>query len=179
MKRWLVVALLATACSSKPKPDPGYDDPGRRADMLEATLRAMDEHPEYVDEMYRLTLRHPRTLQRMLDVAARSFADDDIASVGAQALVDRPRGLERTLVATMDAAKDNPAAQRAIVDGIQQRSDAISTMLVNSPRELGSILKSVFAAAWQQDETKTILQRELEQVRDPKAAARNAWRPKR
>lgn len=147
--------------------------------MLEATLRVMDEHPEYVDEMVRLTLRHPKTLKRQFEATARALSDEDVARVNAEALVDHPRGLERVQIATLDAAKDKPKARRAIVDAMQQRSDIAADMLVDQPKELGSISKSILTKAWQKGETKEILEKTLEAVKDPKAAARNSWRPKK
>lgn len=182
MKCWLIVGLLATACTDKPSrvsTSSNYDNPGRRAELFEATLRAMDEHPEYVDEMYRLTLRHPSTLRRMFEVASRSFTDEDIARVSASALVGQPRGLERVMIETLDRAKDNAAAERAIVDAIQQRSDLVADMLVERPSDLSSIAKPILQKAWADPETKRLMENLLQQVIDPKAAARNSWRPKR
>lgn len=182
MKYWLIAALVATACNTKQKAvatDEMYDDPGRRAEMLEATLRVMDEHPEYVDEMVRLTLRHPKTLKRQFEATARALSDDDVARMNAQALVAHPRGLERVMIETLDAAKEKPAAQRAIVDAMQQRSDVAAQMLVDRPKELGSISRSILQKAWANEDTKEILTQVIEQVQNPKAAARNSWRPKR
>ena len=182
MKSWLVVALLATACSTKQKTtatDKMYDDPGRRTEMIEATLRVFDEHPEYVDDMVRLTLRHPKTLKRQFEATARALSDDDVARMNAEALVQHPRGLERVQIATLDAAQDKPKARRAIVDAMQQRSDLAADMLVENPKELGSISKSILTKAWEKGETKEILEKTLEAVKDPKAAARKSWRPKR
>src|SRR4051812_13361305 len=175
MKPWLVVALLATACSTKQKTtatDQMYDDPGRRAEMLEATLRVMDEHPEYVDDMVRLTLRHPKVLKRQFEATARALSDDDVARLNAEAVVAHPRGLERMMIETLDAAKDKPAARRAIVDSMQQRSELAASMLVEHPKELGSISRSIMQKAWESDDTKTILKEVMKQVTDPKAAAR-------
>lgn len=182
MKYWLIAALAATACHAKQKAvatDEMYSDPGRRAEMLEATLRVMDEHPEYVDEMVRLTLRHPKTFKRQFEATARALSDDDVARMNAQALVAHPRALERVMIETLDAAKDKPAAQRAIVDAIQQRSDLAATMLVERPAELGSISRSLLQKAWASGNTRAILKQVIEQVQNPKAAARNSWRPKR
>lgn len=43
--------------------DESMRNPGLRHQSLEATLRVMDLHPEYVDEMYPMVRqRHPRTM---------------------------------------------------------------------------------------------------------------------
>ena len=52
-------------------------------------------------------------------------------------------------------------------------------MLVENPKELGSISKSIFAKAWEKGETKEIIEKTIEAVKDPKAAARSSWRPKK
>lgn len=182
MKSWLVVALLATACSTKQKitaSDLTSNDPGRRAEALDAMLRAMDEHPEYVDELVRLTLRHPNTLKRQFEALARASSDDDVARLNAKALVANPRGLERLTIETFDAAQASDSAQRAIVDAVQQRSDFVATAFVNRPRDFESLMKSMLPKAWASEETKPIMEKVMEQITNPQVAARNSWRPKR
>lgn len=182
MKCWLLIALLATACRTKQTTIANerlYDDPGQRAELFEATLRMLDEHPDYIDELTRLTLRHPKTLQRQFEATARALADDDVARLNAQALVANPRGLERLTIETFDAAKDKAPAQRAIVDAVQQRSEFVATAFVNRPRDFESLMKSMLPKAWASEETKPVLENVLEQIANPQAAARRAWRPKK
>lgn len=175
MKCWLVIALLATACRTKQTTvgsERLYDDPGHRAEMFEATLRILDEHPDYVDELTRLTLRHPKTLKRQFEATARVLADDDVARLNAQALVANPRGLEQLTIETFDAAVDNAPAQRAIVDAVQQRSDFIATAFVTRPRDFESLMKSMLPKAWASEETKPVMKKVMEQIANPAAAAR-------
>lgn len=182
MKSWLVVALAVTACRPKPNAmvnEPLYDNPGHRAELFEATLRMLDEHPDYVDELTRLTLRHPKTLQRQFEATARYLADDDVARLHARALVANPRGLERLTIETFDAAEDNPSAQRAIVDAVQQRSEFVATAFVNRPRDFESLMKSMLPKAWASEETKPIMEKVMEQISNPQLAARRSWRPKK
>lgn len=140
--------------------------------MFEATLRILDEHPDYVDELTRLTLRHPKTLKRQFEATARVLADDDVARLNAQALVANPRGLEQLTIETFDAAVDNAPAQRAIVDAVQQRSDFIATAFVTRPRDFESLMKSMLPKAWASEETKPVMKKVMEQIANPAAAAR-------
>ena len=182
MKSWLVIALLATACRTNQNAiahEPLYADPGQRAELFEATLRMLDEHPDYVDELARLTLRHPKTLQRQFEATARALDDDDVARLYARALVAHPRGLERLTIETFDAAQDDASAQRAIVDAVQQRSEFIATAFVNRPRDFESLMKSMLPKAWASEETKPVMEKVMEQIANPQLAARRSWRPKK
>src|SRR4051794_27683332 len=70
----LVVTLTGCGASQKAAVvDAVAKSPDQRRSSFEATLRVLDQHPEYVDELYRQTRQHPPTLNRFLANAARDL----------------------------------------------------------------------------------------------------------
>jgi hypothetical protein len=135
----LAIVLLLASCSTKSKTeitDKAMADPSRRAQIMEATLRVLDQHPEYTDEFFQQTRRHDKTMNRFLADTARAQAKPEFARQVAAHLVEQPAGLREVMIQTLDAARDKPAAQRAITDAVAQRPDEVAQYLKNSPDTL-------------------------------------------
>src|SRR3954471_18244030 len=73
-----------------------------RIDSFEATSRVLDQHPEYVDELYAAARHHGALLDRFLMNAARDLKERPMAELAAKHLVENPDSLEQTLVTSMD-----------------------------------------------------------------------------
>ena len=142
----LLVCTLPTACSTRSKSeitDSAMKDDARRAELIEATLRVMDEHPAYVDELFHATQRHPRVLDRMLENTAVANADQPMAARVAAHLVAHPEGLESVMIATLDAARSHQHARAAIVGAINARAGTAAELLVEHPQELAHVTKAI------------------------------------
>lgn len=132
----LTFVLLVEACS--PAASRGVvaatlePDDVRHA-FLEGTLRVLDDHPEYVDELFVLNRRHPRTMSRFLENAARASRDEDFARFTAERLVRDPEGLRQIMVSTLEAARDQPAARAAISRAIEQRNTLATNVIADRP----------------------------------------------
>jgi hypothetical protein len=151
----LVLALVA--CSARQKAgvtETAFENDKQRSEMIEATLRVMDAHPEYVDELFRMSRTHPRTQSRLFSNTAAAVADPDFAQRVARHLVAYPRGLERIMIETLDAARGKPDAQRAIVDAIEGRADVAAAYLVEHPRELATVSEAIVKRAMDDPDTK-------------------------
>lgn len=138
----IALTLLVTACSTHGKTEiteKAMADDDRRAQIIEATLRVMDQHPEYVDELFRQTRLHDRTLDRLLADTARGLARPTFARLVAEHLVDHPEGLREIMIQTLDAARNKRDAQRAITDAVAQRPDEVAQYLKNSPDTVGKL----------------------------------------
>ncbi|MDF3071242.1 MAG: hypothetical protein K0R38_6843 [Polyangiaceae bacterium] len=94
----------------------------RCAETFEATLRALDEHPEYVDELFVATLSHPVTL-------------------------DQPKGLKRTIVAVLDEASDDPAALKAASEAMAERAQVSAMVVVESDASIRANLRALLQKA--------------------------------
>jgi hypothetical protein len=92
----------------------------QRRETFEATLRVLDEHPEYVDEFFALAQEHPATLDRFIGNAAGHLDQKPLAKLTAGHLVENPKGLQEILEQTLDAAK-TPQSQAAISRAIGAR----------------------------------------------------------
>jgi hypothetical protein len=148
MTKWLMVLLLMTlaGCSAgaqKPAIASALDDSEMRRESFEATLRVLDENPEYVDELFAAARRHPATLDRLLRNTSRELEQDEFARFTAQRLVTRPEGLKRTLIAVLDEASDDPAALRAVSEVMVERPQLAAIVVVQSDASLRGTLRAL------------------------------------
>jgi len=152
-----IMCGLTLSCGIKTKDDVAeaeMDDQGDRLEMMETTLRVLDENPEYVDELFRLTLQHKPTLDRFLANMVVAIEDPERAARVARHLVTSPRGLRRVVIETLDAARWSPGAQYAIVDALEERAKIAAAFLVDQPAKLVRISQAVVQAAVGDPETK-------------------------
>lgn len=106
------------------------DNPKLRRESLEATLRVLDAHPEYVDDMFALTLQHPKTLNRFLQDTAAHLSDDAFARYTARRLADHPDGLRMILIATLDEVSDEQAPLQAVSQAIKERPQVAALAMI-------------------------------------------------
>ena len=149
--RWLAATSLAlAACGTGSKAfmlDKAFALDGTRRDTMEATLRILDEHPDYVDEFFVLARGHKPTLDQFLGDAARDLHEADLAKLTAEKLVGSPAGLRRVLIETLDAARDRPKARQAITSAIQSRAGIAASILLDDPEALAEVMRGSVDAA--------------------------------
>lgn len=148
MSKLLSTLLLLSTCAcgastQKPAIDTALDSREMRDESFEATLRVLDEHPEYVDEFFVAALRHPPTLDRFLRNTARELRRDEFARFTAERLVADPAGLKQTLVAALDEASDDPAALRAISEAMAARAQLSAIVVVQSDASIRGNLRAL------------------------------------
>jgi hypothetical protein len=141
-RAWLAAAVLL-ACSAGQKRavvEEAVEPAETRHELFEATLRVLDEHPEYVDEFFELAVaKHPETLHRFVEDTAARLRDDALAEPTAAALARHPDGLERILVRTLDASSRRPEARRAIARAIAARPEGAARVLSEHPRAAATV----------------------------------------
>lgn len=151
MAKWLITLLLMTTlvgCSAgaqKPAIASALDDRDMRRESFEATLRVLDENPEYVDDLFAAARRHPKTLDRFLHNTARELARDEFARFTAQRLVAHPEGLKRTLIAGLDEASDDPAALKAMSEAMAERPQLAAIVVVQTEASHRRVLHALIA----------------------------------
>lgn len=147
----LIVALgvvaACTASQQKPAVAATMADPELRREALEATLRVTDEHPQYVDELFALTLKHPRTLDRFLKNTARTLSDDKFARMTARRLAEHPDGVRQVLIATLDAISDKPAALTAVAQAMEERPQVSAMAIVQRDEAVRAVLEALLQEA--------------------------------
>jgi hypothetical protein len=136
MIRMAAILLLigCGASSQKPGIDAAMDNDALRRESFEATLRVLDEHPDYVDELFAATLKHPRTLDRFLANTARGLEKESLARPTAAHLARYPKGLKQILIANLDEISDDPAALDAVAQAMAQRPQ-IAAMAIAQRQE--------------------------------------------
>lgn len=139
--------LACTASQQKPAVDATMADPKLRREALEATLRVTDEHPDYVDELFALTLKHPRTLDRFLQNTARGLSDDTLARMTARRLAEHPEGVRQVLIATLDAISDKPESLTAVARAMEARPQVSAMAIVQRDEALRAVLKALLQEA--------------------------------
>jgi hypothetical protein len=116
------------------------DGDSARAEYLEASLRVFDEHPEYVDELFRLARRHPAAMDRFVASAVADLDERRLAELTAGYLARNPPALEEILIRTLDAAEDRPAARAAIGRAIAARRSIAAGIITDDARGAESTL---------------------------------------
>jgi hypothetical protein len=114
--------------------DQALADDKLRAEAFEATLRVLDEHPEYVDEFFAASLRHTPTLDRFIFDTAGKLEDENLSRMTARHLASHPAGLRQILIATLDESSNHPAALEANAQAMAARPQ-VSAMVVTSREE--------------------------------------------
>jgi hypothetical protein len=141
----LLFAAGCSASSQKPAIATALDSREMRQESFEATLRVLDEHPEYVDEFFAVALRHRVTLDRFLRNTAHELERDEFARFTADRLVADPAGLTPTLVAVLDAASDKPAALKAMSEAMAARPQLAAIVVVQSDTTIRGDLRALLA----------------------------------
>lgn len=142
----LAAVLLVTACGPKAAIETAMSSEGSRRDSFEATLQIMDENPEYVDELYAATLRHPDTLDRFVRNVAKGLSNDELARMTARRLAENPDSVKAMMRALIQEAQKDERARRAVLQAIQENGEPLAALIVDDPKLLSSLL-SAFAKA--------------------------------
>jgi hypothetical protein len=128
-----------------------------RSTAFEATARALDEHPEYVDEFYEVARRHPPMLNRFLSDTARDLHDPKLARPTAALLAQHPQSLETTLVDTLDAARGRPGARAAIDRAVVERHVVLADVLSDDGSAVFESMNAVVAEASRKPQARAAL----------------------
>jgi hypothetical protein len=142
----LAVATALLACSASQKQaavETAVDDPDRRRETFEATLRMLDRHPEYVDEFFQQALAHPATLDRFVKDTVARLDERELATKVAAELAARPASLHRILVETLDAAAPRPDAQAAIGRAIADRPVQAARAISSRPEAVAKVTSAL------------------------------------
>lgn len=132
----LTAALALVACrpsvnTQKAVLEEVVDNPPARREAFEATLRMLDEHPEYVDEFFAQLLEHPPALNRFLAINASGLDDPQYAALMARHLVRHPEPLTEILIQALLAAKDKPESQQAMARAMEQQPELTARTLTS------------------------------------------------
>lgn len=180
----ITIAALAAACSvgctvgaKQDLVDTALEADDARAEYLEATLRVLDKNPAYVDELFGLAMKHPRTLDRFLANAGARLDDEELARMTAKHIATNPEGLRVILEQTLEAAKDDPAARAAIAQAIAARRAIATDIITDDARVAEAILEATIDRLADKPEARLAFLRAL-QDRAPAIAQLVANNPK-
>lgn len=153
LARWsaLIFALSCSASTQKPAVDAAMEDPKLRHEALEATLRVTDENPEYVDELFALTLKHPKTLDRFLQNTARDLVREDLSRATTRRLAEQPRSLRQTIIATLDAISDQPESLDALSQALHERPQVAAMAVVQRDETVRVMLRALMREVLKND----------------------------
>jgi hypothetical protein len=136
----LSVSLVGcTPGAQKTVMSPAMSSEHERATAFEAVARMLDEHPEWVDEMYVVMQRHPAAFHRILTDATRDLARPEAAAEVAGLLVENPEALRQVLIATLDSARD-PASRKAIDAAVVERSTVMGDVLTDDEEAVHAMM---------------------------------------
>jgi hypothetical protein len=109
------------AGTQKPILQTAWGDSSVRHASFEATLRVLDEHPEYVHEFLGQALTHGVALNAFLDDMGQRLEDDALSRRTATYLAAHPKGLKQVLIATLDKVSNQPAGEDAAAQAMASR----------------------------------------------------------
>jgi transcription termination factor NusB len=172
-RAFVVIALtLSSACSAgtqKPAIETVMKNDEQRAEALEATLRVMDENPEYVDELFALALRHPATLERFLENHARNLTQDELARMTAEHLAAHPPGLKHVMIKNLDEISDDPAAMQAVAEAMLERSHVSAMVIAQKPEAVRALVTALIAEVRKNAKAREAFIQSLHDNREPVA----------
>jgi hypothetical protein len=165
---WIVVLVAACSASQKrPMVATALDNEETRIESFEATLRVLDAHPEYVDELFARALKHPATLDRLLEDTARELASPDLAKRTARHLAAHPAGLRMVFIHTLDEVRDRPAALDAMADAIEARPRETVLALTRDEQAVRAAVRELLARVQKDQATERAFLRAMEDNRRP------------
>lgn len=170
---WLAALVsLSIACSAgtqKPALDTVMKNDEQRKETLEATLRVMDENPEYVDELFALAVRHPATLERFLENHARNLTNDELARMTAKRLAAHPDGLKHVMLKNLDEISDDPAAMQAVAEAMLERPQVSAMVIAHKPEAVRALVTALIAEVRKNEEARKAFIQSLHDNREPVA----------
>lgn len=147
----LTMSLSLVAChpsvnTQRKVLDEVVDQQPARREAFEATLRVLDEHPEYVDEFFAQLLEHPPAMNRFLAVNASGLDDARYAALMARHLVRHPEPLTEVMVQVLLAAKDKPESQRAMALSMEKEPELTATTVTSRPESVSAVTRTLLDA---------------------------------
>jgi hypothetical protein len=127
---------LLVGCSAgtqKPTIETAWSNDKIRHESFEATLRILDQHPEYVHQFLGQALEHPKALDDFLEDTSLRLEDDALARRTAIHLAAHPKALRLVLVATLDRISNQPSGENAAAQAMADRPQLAA--IVISQRE--------------------------------------------
>jgi hypothetical protein len=164
---WALAGCSAGA--QKPAIETVMKNDKQRAESLEATLRVMDQHPEYVDELFVLALRHPATLDRFLENHARALTQDELARMTAKHLVAHPPGLKQVMIKNLDEVSDDPPAMRAVAEAMLERPQVSAMVITQEPEAVKALVTALIAEVLKNDKARGAFVVAMQENREPLA----------
>lgn len=155
----LTVALSLVAChpsvnTQRKVLDEVVDTQPARREAFEATLRVLDEHPEYVDEFFAQLLEHPPAMNRFLAINASGLDDAQYASLMARHLVRHPEPLTETMVQVLIAGKDKPESQQAMALAMEKQPELTARTVTSRPESLGAVTRALVSVLQERPEAR-------------------------
>ncbi|MFP2910021.1 hypothetical protein ACLESD_34290 [Pyxidicoccus sp. 3LFB2] len=134
--------------------DEVVDQQPARREAFEATLRVLDEHPEYVDEFFAQLLEHPPAMNRFLAINASGLDDPQYAALMARHLVRHPEPLTEVMQQALVAAKDKPESQQAIALAMEQQPELAAATVTSRPESVAAITRALVDSLQQRPEAR-------------------------
>jgi hypothetical protein len=156
----LTMIPLLTACAAVPKKplvDAAMKDPETRKDVVETVLRTLDEHPEYDDDVYQATKKHPKTFSRMIELASHDLRDKTFADSTTAIVAKDAAGTAEALVSAAEQVKKTPETNEAVNRKVSAHADLVVSLLNRDRPALDALLEAVLRAADKDEKARAVL----------------------
>lgn len=144
-------AVLATLACTTPQKKEVVESAAevsdeQRMSTFRATVRVLDDNPEYVDELYSIVREHPKTLYRFFVNAAPDLHSPPIAESLGDLLSRHPQGLEAVFGSTVEASQDEPAARQAIARVVESKAGVVADIQTDRRETVVAAMNATIAA---------------------------------
>jgi hypothetical protein len=128
----LLSALVSVGCgvgTQKNLFETALADDAERAVAFEATLRVLDAHPAWVDQLFIQALAHPKALEAFINASVRRLDDEALSKLMAKHLVLYPPSLYQVMIRTLDAVQTRPDGRASLDRAIHDRAAVVADVL--------------------------------------------------
>lgn len=165
------MVLAALGCAGQPTPETARKaldamSDEQRQHTFTATTAALDQRPEYVDELYVVVRQHPPTFHRVLVNATGDLDEQPVADQTAKLLVDRLPALEQVMLSTLDNAKSDPGARAVLAKAIVERRYVVADILTEYPDDLVKVMNAAMEATARKHRAQVGLRTSMRQSAD-------------
>lgn len=118
----------------------------QRADSFEATAQLLDEHPQLVDDLYRVMRKHPKAQDAFMKDATGDLGDVERAHVIAGFLADQPAAVEQVMSQSILSIQQKAEARAAMNKALATHSAQTADILADDPRAVEAMMSSSIVA---------------------------------
>jgi hypothetical protein len=171
-----VAAILSLTACTHAAPGPkmaqkGLDamTPQQRRATLESTTQALDTRPEYVDELYAIARKHPKTFERFLADTTRDLHERALAQLTVGQILEHPDSYRQMLLVALESSSRDPKGADVLTTAMVDRRGLIADMITARPAKLIPVTEAIMRTGAPRPEARAALRTSMSDEAEPVA----------